>query len=522
MNLLRWLTMPKPIPAAVLAIIPVCMVVLALSFVKVLGAFDADQEYLYLLNSLTVLSLLPPGFDEHPGATMHLWGAIVTGTVWLVRWPFVQTPLQVDVLLHPEFYLWCINTTLAALIGGATFAVGLTFYASTKSLATAAATQASLLVSLPVMYALPRVSSEPLLLCLTLILVALVAPLIIAGAVETRGRAISVGIVFGACLVTKITSGPLAPLLFLFQTWRARLMAFAAALVAMVVLTLPIAKHYGRMFRYLKRLLVYKGDYGSGDVGLPSWPDIGERLVQISRETPEIIISLLVCIGMLFVCIKDRRSLWLFAICAAILSLQLAAVAKHWGPGYDAHLRYLLPAAAVVALVIGAVSHRLHGKIVLICALGAGLSAGIWHNARAVLAWLQDGYTAERESAALLNQISHSGCAAVSYYGARTQEYKLMFGNLYSWGAFASLLTEEYPGFLSYNVFLDRFETYDHVLDPAEVQRRFAGEKCVYLVGWPVEQFDTFGIPSEALTLIARTHHNFDNSMAVYNHDLRR
>ena len=515
--------MPKPLPATVLAIVPVCVVVLALSFVKVLGAFHADPDYAYLLNSLNVLSIRSPAHFDHPGTTLHLWGAIVIGAVWVARWPFVQIPFQIDVMLYPEFYLRCINTTLAALIGGATFVVGLTFYASTKSLAISAAAQASLLVSFPVMLALPGVTPEPLLLCLTLILVALLAPLIVAGTVETPGRAITVGVVFGACLVTKITSGPLAPLLFLFQTWRARLIAVAAAFVAMAALTLPVAKHYGRMLRWFARLLIHKGVYGTGHVGLPSWPDIGERLVQISRATPEIIISLLVCVAMLFVCIKDRRSLWLFAICAAILSLQLAAVAKH--PGVDVGngviIRYLLPAAAVVALVIGAVCHRLHGKIAVFCVLGVGLSAGIWHNTRAVLVWLQDGYAAERESAALLNQISHSGCAAVPYYGAQTQEFKLSFGNLLAGGTFAWLLTEEYPGFLSYDVWSAHFEAYDHVLNPAEVQHRFAGKQCVYVVGWPIELF-TFGVPSEALRLIARTRHNFGMAFAVYNYDLRR
>jgi hypothetical protein len=502
--------MPKPIPIAVLTIIPICLVALALLFVKVLGPFPADPDYVYLLNSLNVLSLRSPAHTDHPGTTLQLGGAIVIAAVWLARWPLVQTPVQVDVLLYPEFYLRCINTTLAALIGGATFAAGLTFYTSGKSLATAAAAQASLLASLPVMLALPRVSPEPLLLCLTLILVALVAPLVVAGAVETRGRAIAVGVVFGACLVTKITTGPLAPLLFLFQTWRARLIALAAALAAMAALTLPIAKHYGRMFRWYAGLLSHKDAYGTGDVGLPSWLDISGRLVQISRDTPEIIISLLVCIAMLFASIKDRRSLWLFAICAAILSLQLAAVARH-----DVIIRYLLPAAAVVALVIGAVSHPPRGKIV-ICVLVAGLSAGIWHNVRAVLAWLQEDSAAERDNAALLNQISHFGCAVVPYYEVQTQEYKLKFANEWSDSTLTSLLTKEYPGFLSYNVG-GYFETYDHVLDPAEVKRRFAEEKCVYLVGWPIEGFDTFG-----LKLIARTGHNFGNYLAVYNYDLRR
>jgi hypothetical protein len=515
--------MPKRIPVAVLAIVPVCIVALMFSFVKVLGAFPADPNYVYLLSSLNVLSLRSPAYFDHPGTTLQLWGAIVIGTVWLARWPFVQIPLQVDVLLYPQFYLCCINATLAPLIGGAIFAVGLTFYASTKSLATAAAAQATLLISLPVMLALPRVTPEPLLLCLTLILVALVAPVIVADAVETRGRVITAGIVFGSCLVTKLTAGPLALLLFLFHTWRARLIALAAALVAIVALTLPIAKNYRPMLRWFKNLLIHQGIYGSGDVGLPSWLDIGERLVQISRDSPEIIISLLICIAMLFVCIKDRLSLWLFAICAAILALELGAVVKHWLQGTGAHERYLLPAAAVVALVTGVISHRLPRKIAVICVLGGGLSVGIWHNARAVSAWLQEAYAGERDRAELLNQISHSGCAAVPFEGAETQEFKLFYGNWLSGGTFGSLLMKEYPRFVSYNVWYPpHFETFDHILDPAEVERRFAAEKCVYLVGRPVEDFAWVGIPLEALRvigrLIGRTRHHSMN-VAVYQYD---
>jgi hypothetical protein len=325
-------------------------------------------------------------------------------------------------------------------------------------------------------------------------------------------------------LATKITAVPLAGLLFLCQTWRARMVALGAALITVLALTLPISIHYGRMFRWASRLLVHKGDYGSGDVGLPSWPDIGERLGQIFQESPEIIITLLVCIVMLFRWTKDQRRHSLLAICTVTLSLQLVAVIKHWGPGYDGHLRYILPATAVVALAIGAISDQLqgrqHGKIA-ICLLASVLTVGIWHNARAVQEWLQDSHGAQRDSVALINQISNSGCTVVPYYGANTQEYKLMFGNLYSSGAFASLLASQYPRFLSYNVFLDRFEAYDHVLDHAEAQRWLASEKCVYLVGWPIESFDTFGISPNALALVARTQHKFDNSLAIYNYQFR-
>jgi hypothetical protein len=156
-----------------------------------------------------------------------------------------------------------------------------------------------------------------------------------------------------------------------------------------------------------------------------------------------------------------------------------------------------------------------------------GLSAGIWHNARAVSAWLQEAYAGERDRAELLNQISHSGCAAVPFDGAETQEFKLFHGNWLAGGTFGSLLMKEYPRFVIYDVWYPHFAAFDHILDPAEVERRFAAEKCVYLVGRPVEDFATFGIPSEALrvigALIGRTrHHSNTTELAVYHYDLRR
>jgi hypothetical protein len=499
--------------AAGLAVIPVCIVVLAVSFTRAVGDFDADPDYAYLFNSLNVLSLTAPAHVDHPGTTLQIWGAIVVGGVWLGRWAFVQMPLQTDVVLHPEAYLGCINATLAAAIGGATFVLGSMFRASTKSFAIAVAAQSSLLVSLPVMIALPRVTPEPLLLCLTLMLVALLAPLVFAGAAETSGRAIFLGTVFGACLVTKITTGPIALLLLLLRTWRARLIAVSATFVVVAALTLPIATHYRRMFDWFVALLVHKGNYGTGDVGLPSWADISDRLVQIASDTPEVIISLVICVAMLFVCIQDRRRLWLFAICAAVLSLQLAAVVKHPGT------RYVLPSVPVIALVIGAIGERLRREVAVICLLGAMLGAGIWHNARAASAWVEESYAIQRDNAELLKQVSQSGCAIVPYYDAKTQEFKLIFGNAFAGRAFTPLLAKVYPEFVSYNV-PARFETFDHVVDAAEWQRRFGGKQCVYLIGSPVERFEKFGLPTEALRLIARTMHGVGDALAVY--DFRR
>jgi len=505
------------VQAAALAVIPVVLIILAFSFVRSLGGFDDDPEYAYLLNSLMILKLQLPFYFWHPGTTLHLLGAGVIALVWFARWPFGHSGLQFDVLQHPELYLRCINAALVVAIGVACFLLGWCLRSASKSLAIGVIGQAVVLTSYPALSALSRVSPEPLLLCLSMLLVAILAPQLIAPEprLERRPLALLAGATVAACVATKLTAIPLVFMLLLLGTVRMQIVSGIAAVITFIVLTLPIAPHYHSMMSWFANQILRNGFYGSGEVAVPSLGTIAYGVGQIATAAPELIVALAGCLIMLL-CAPTKR---VFAVCAIIIAVQIAVVAK------EPRARYLLPATAAVMMAVAVAAYQLMGgssvrRMATLTACGLVLGVGVWRNTEAMTQEIRIHSVARGENRALMAQFATSGCDIIPYYNAiESTEFKLAYGDWWAGGTFGVALAEIYPEFLTYRFVTGHFETYEKQLDAIEARTRLAREKCVYLVGSPIETFDdNMGIPAAALTKVAATGRDLGlgYSLAVY------
>ena len=97
-------------------------------------------------------------------------------------------------------------------------------------------------------------------------------------------------------------------------------------------------------------------------------------------------------------------------------------------------------------------------------------------------------YSALREhKAALIRLYKHAHQLAqndlvVEYYSSNSPEFALSFGNSFSRNVFAPTLDALYPAALFLNPYLDRFETFDHVIDSDSVLKE---HDQLYFLGTP-------------------------------------
>jgi hypothetical protein len=514
------MTSDKSRRAIVMLGLPIAMLILSMSFVVLYGDFGADPDYAYLLNGLNILHFQSPGHADHPGTPVQIVGGVVIGVMWLVRWiAHGQVALDDDVLRHPEMYLTGINAVLMLLITVALYFFGQQIRLWTGSFAAAIVGQVTLLVSLPVLVSLPRVTPEPLLISLTIFLAGLLAPAISQPAFPWQRvhYPLLIGGTLGACIATKLTAAPLIVTVALLRGVKMQAIALAAAAVSLIVLTLPVARLYGSLVSWAVGLVIHSGTYGSGPTGLPSLPALFENLRLLFESFPEAFVSVAICaVTALWrqdSANPDRRPhVRFFAVCAILISVQLITVAKHYS------LRYAVPVAAIVALanagaVYTAETWRGSRRIGLAVVISALLCLEIWQSASAASDWYGTDYAMSKERRSLMAKAASAGCLFIPYYGASSKEFNLYFGDRLAKGLYTRRLAELYPEFLTFNG--RQFEDFGETLDPAQAERRLSG-KCVYLFGSPVERFTGFAIPSSELTPIARTQGGLGDALVIY------
>jgi hypothetical protein len=501
--------------------VPLVMFILSISFVVLGGGFNADPDYPYLLNGLNILHFQSPGHADHPGTPVQLLGGAVIGVTWLVRWIAQgHVPLDGDVLRHPELYLTCINAVLALLMAAALSFFGRQLQSWTGSFAAAMVGQVTVLLSMPVLISLPRVTPEPLLIALTTLLAGLLVPAISQASFpwQRLRYPLLVGATIGACLATKITAAPLILLIGMLCGFRMRIAALIAAVVMAVLLTLPAASLYASLLRWALELVTRSGQYGEGPVGLPTMSEFFGHLKLLFDSFPHAFVAVVICgvilLGGRNVANPDRRPpVRFFVVCALVISVQLIAVAKHYS------LRYAVPAAAILALVNAGAVYVATGwpgakKIAFALVVVALLGLGTWHAGRAASDWYGSSYAISKEKDSLMTQATRSGCLLIPYYGVSPKEFNLYFGNRLAKSLYTRQLAAIYPDFLTYDG--KQFEDFVGVLALADAKRRLSEKKCVYIFGSPIERFSHFDIPTSELIPIARSQGNLGEALAIY------
>lgn len=236
---------------------------------KVWYAGGYDPEYAYLFNSLNIATFRLVGHFDHPGTPMQVFGATVLWGKWVINQK--SDSLTEDVLSNPEEYLRALNIATACLSSLAVFLAGLFLLLRTSNTWYALLLQATPFISGFILYnAFSRVTQEATLMAASLFLAAVLVDWFFNQKHKDElSFAKMFGIISGFGLASKILFAPLLVIPFLILSdlkSRKRFLIFTIG--SFIVFTIPIITLYPNMAWWIIKLLIFSGQYGSGEVGL--------------------------------------------------------------------------------------------------------------------------------------------------------------------------------------------------------------------------------------------------------------
>ena len=421
---------------------------------------NADPEYPYLFNALSVALWQPVGHADHPGSTQQWLGAAVIRITHALAG---ESTLTVDVLRYPEFYLHVIHGVLVVVLGVVTGLAGFVVLRQTRRLVPAMLFQAVPLISFTLRNALHRASPEPLLLALS-ILLALGVFLIITRRPQQQGYGplITVAVASGLAMALKITFLPMLilPLLVLPGLWR-RLLYLLISLAAFLPLTVNPLMNLHRLFLFSSDLVNRRGYNRPFDRDAGHLKAMGDGFVEMGRQlwAGEHAATLFVAVSFILTPV-----LWLLCdrgrgVCRAMLkgllatNVVIAAQILIVANSPDARIRYLMPALPLLGLAAALLWAVLeHGPvewrrwlapglkvalvlIVLLCLPGIGRE-------RLNLTQSRQQWT---EASEFIGQQGLDECPVINYYRVSDLRHALYLGEVFTRYKFGPWLREMYP-----------------------------------------------------------------------------
>ncbi|MFA5880482.1 MAG: hypothetical protein WC860_10020, partial [Candidatus Margulisiibacteriota bacterium] len=215
-----------------------------------------DPEYAYLFNALNVIHGQAPWHIDHPGTPLQVLGAMVLK----VQHPF-ENPAFFEnlVFTEPEICLFQINLVINIMIFSVIFALGFVTFWVTKQMGLALIMQLSPLISLETMLTFSRVTPEPLLLSVTLLLVLILVTLLKFDLKQhLKSYLFLFSILIGFALALKISYFPLLLIPGILFLKERKLWGFIFyAMISFFVFTLPIITRYKSIVGWVLRLGVH-------------------------------------------------------------------------------------------------------------------------------------------------------------------------------------------------------------------------------------------------------------------------
>ncbi len=457
--------------------------------------YNSDPDYAYLLNSLNIINGIPPGHTDHPGTTVHLLGAVGLIVKWLSHMATGgQLGVNELVLRHPEESLQTINILINILIFIAIIVTSLSLYKAMKGIGSVIVFQLSLLIPLQIKLSLFRVDPEPLLVFSVIVLSGLLVQYQ-KRIPETRywfKMPILVGIIMGFGLATKVTFLPLLLFIVLFPTAKERLLAVCGCVTSFLLFTLPIISQFPRMLNWFKSLALHKGIYGEGDVGVPAIIDLWGNLLNLIQQEPFLFIFiacyLISIVLRKFLAIHTVTDNKLLVLGTIVIIVQYLMTAKH------PSIHYMLPAITLIALLNAnlmtslkqymSISNARIGEVLLYALIIVGIIYGI----SSTKSWAIESKRNLQDDIKLSNVIATmKGCSIINHYRGSSIEYALAFGNDFANASYGKELSIIYPDVLFYNIWSGTFYNYITTLDFDMVSNLFMGNRCLLLVGMPLD-----------------------------------
>ncbi len=338
--------------------------------------YGQDPAYQYLFAGLDILLGNVPAHNDHPGTPLQSLIALIIAIAWYLRNFFGAAPQEifVSVIAAPEFYLLNVSAVVVILNSLAIYFLGKQIFKVTQKYTAAAVCQMAplifVLVSPNILYPTP----ESLLWCVSLGLIAVLAPALLGDTLETnivnRKMAIIAGFFCGIGLAIKVTFLPLLGLLLILRSWHLIALSSLALVVSWFVGVLPIYSRLGKMFVWLHKVIGHTGMHGEGQIGIFNMKQFAGNFAYVRSMFPllDIAIWLLVLtslFGFMKFVLTNRRSAdqietndllevkktnkyaWATAFVISIVIVsQAIMVAKHPGP------TYMIPALPLTAIAV--------------------------------------------------------------------------------------------------------------------------------------------------------------------------
>lgn len=326
-------------------IVPALLFVFMLFMLMEINAFYQvwlDPVYGYLMNGLTfALGSNDIGLTGHPGTPLELIIALLI-RIWAVfRGP---ADLAIDVLTHPESYLYFITLVLIALNGIALWFLGVAANRFLKNRSLAVIVQLAPLLVFQLVNFMPVAACETVVVFASL---AIVSGLLLYEMQENQQRFWLIWIAFFSALMvaTKISTAMMLILPFLIFAKNKQRVTFAFLTFALAVLfVLPVWEKLSDFTGFLAQMAAHTGQYGSGEAKLFDATiylrSLGRMMI---KEWTFSLHVLLIPIGWLVIFrrkLKGQLPRFYLALSVATL-LQMAVVARH----YSFH--YLMPVFAM-------------------------------------------------------------------------------------------------------------------------------------------------------------------------------
>jgi hypothetical protein len=451
---------------ALLAIVPCTALAASVLIERAIGGHWIgayyDPDYQYLLNSLNLAEGAAPRHIDHPGTTVQELGAVV---LIIRHWMTGAGDLRGRVLGDPESAVLAITVCIRAMYSAALLIFGWCAYRLTASRCCAIAAQAASGVSLAAVHSLWRLSPEPVVMALTLLLGsttlgALARP-------ERRGLALWSGLIGGLALTAKITALPalLVPLWGVVRN-RRWIAYFLMVLGIGLLAASPILGQSGRMLDWFTRLALNDGRYGHSQGHLILDP--GRYLFNLRRMiTGEPVAAAAAALGLAllgYVGVPRRwhalspraRSTAGALVCTVVAAgLQYIIVAKHPGA------RYLLPAVALAGLMVTLMwvllvevcTPRERRLVAALALLGLAIHAG---QVASRLARDVRNAAIERPATVALHEraleeTARAGGVLLTMYGSSSPAYGLAAADYWAGGRYARDLARLFPSEAAHN-----------------------------------------------------------------------
>ncbi|PKO99878.1 MAG: hypothetical protein CVU14_07780 [Bacteroidetes bacterium HGW-Bacteroidetes-9] len=224
-----------------------------------------DPEYAYLFNSLNMAGLRLAGHVDHPGTTMQVAGGVVLRVAWLID-PRGDD-LTKAVLSDPEHYIRILNITVAVIGSLVLLLLGWFVTSSTGIVWYGLLLQLTPFISGYVLFnGFTRVTQEVMQMSAAFAMSALVLHWYFK---RNEGSKLNYTIWFAAIsgfgLASKIIFFPLLVIpLLLIDGWKQKFRFIVFSVLAFIIFTLPVIRMYPSMFKWIYKLFMHSGQYGSG------------------------------------------------------------------------------------------------------------------------------------------------------------------------------------------------------------------------------------------------------------------